>query len=242
MISNTNRLGRITSSNAHLIMAKGKSKTDTFSAGCLTYLNKKKQERKLKRSVSVEKGGRSATWGKVLEGYVFDMLFDPDYELQSTETHLHPKYGEFWSGSPDLVAHDKIGDIKCFEPYEFSLLADIINAKDSELLKANKPDIYWQLLSNAHIMGLNKVEIVAFMPYVTELGQIMDYLDNLDSDNPFAYKFISDAIFNGQIDELPYLPIDSEYKNLNRFEFEVNQDDMDLLEQRMILANDILKN
>lgn len=239
MINNTERNGNFTSSKAGVLMSPGKKKGE-FSAKALTYIEQRKKERKLGRSLSLNKQNRATLWGHCLEGYVLQKLNETDdfngYELTANDSVIHPKYS-FWAGSPDLRHRAKVGDIKCYEPENFVNIVDAMLTGDIQVFKKECPDEYWQLVSNACILNVPNAEIIAFMPYESELFDLMNYVDNLDIDQPWRYKFISDAITNDDYSELPYLPDGGYYKNLNRFEFVVPGEDKLILEEWIIKAN-----
>lgn len=230
------RNGAFTSSNAYLMVAKARS-GNGFSAAALTYIRQRKIERRMGRTIDLNKGGRSALWGLALEGYVYNFLGDFGYDLVSHKSVAHPKHS-FWAGSPDLLLPKiKVGDIKSYEPENFSVLTDAILEKDIEVFKESCPKEYWQLVSNAAINKTPRAEIISFMPYKKDLEAVKDYIDNIDDGmEQWRYKFISDAIGMDDLTSLPYLPDNGYYKDLNRFEFEVPEGDIDFLKSRILLA------
>lgn len=232
---NTLRDGAFTSSKASLLVKSGRG--NEFSAAGLTYIRQRRTERRMGRTIELNKAGRSAAWGLALEGYVYNQLEFSGYELTSQESKQHSLY-PFWVGSADLVApRVKVGDIKCYEPDAFSQLTDAILTQDIETFKDQCPDEYWQLVSNAAINQVPKAEIISFMPYKKDLEAVKDYVDNIDDGmEQWRYKFISDLIGMEELSSIPYLPDNGYYKDLNRFEFEVPVKDIETLTDRILLA------
>jgi hypothetical protein len=98
MINNIARRGNFTSSEIVALTTLSKDKK-SFGAPALTYIEEKNFERKLCRSLDSESNARPLVWGKLLEGYWFDLL-GLEYTLSSTETDVHPTI-KCWSGSKD---------------------------------------------------------------------------------------------------------------------------------------------
>lgn len=239
MIENIERIGSFTSSKAYLLCAKGESKNG-FSAGALTYIKSRQQERKLMRSIDVEVKTRDMLWGLCLEGFVEKQLDEFGYELISNKSKMHPLY-HFWAGSTDLLKlKQKVGDIKCYKPMHFSELSDSILANDTGHFKETSPKEYWQLVSNAIINEVTHAESIAFMPSIDQLPAIAEYISQLDEMEQLKYEFIYNDIVNERLERLPYLPANSDYKPLNRFEFEVPKEDIEFLTKRVLLAESMI--
>lgn len=236
---NKNRIGNFTSSEIYKLMTEGKTK-GTFGKPALTYIQEKIYERKLKRSLDVEASSKPMLWGKFLESRVHDML-PLGWEHKFDETIVHPKYN-FWSGSIDNVnrQEDSVGDTKCLQPKKFCEVVDCLTKcqelNDISLFRDEHPDKYWQLTSNACILGLNYIVPIIYMPYESELEEIRNSVENADLEEPWKYRFITESLKC----ELAYLPDDSEYKNLNIFRFPLDKLDANLLTQRVLEASLIL--
>ncbi len=227
------RIGNFTSSQIHKLIEKGKSE-NSFSAPALTYIEEVNLERKLNRSISIESFSRDMAWGTFCESHVADYL-EFGFDLVSNETILHPRYN-FWAGSTDVKASHKIGEIKCYQPKKFAKYADCLQLKDISLLRKNFPEEYWQLVSNASIHNVKIVEAILFMPYEKDLQLLAERAENYDGSDQWKYRFISES----PKCELAYLPENSKYKDLNRFEFEVPEFDFEFLESRIVLASKLL--
>ncbi len=223
MNENVNRKGNFTSSNAYRLMGTDKVRD--------TYIKHIKWARKLGRSLNLDVSTRTLNWGIFMEHRVFDLL-EFGYELQSQTTKKHETI-PFWSGSPDLInLPKKIADIKCYEPLNFAEYADALLDKDLDVIKKVYAQEYWQLVSNACLFNVPNVEAILYMPYKSELNTIREMAENYDGDDQWKYKFIVDSPDSA----LPYLPDDSFYPNLVRFEFEVPEEDKKALTANIIAA------
>jgi len=237
MVENVERVGNFTSSQIYKLMSSGNQEFG-FGKPAITYIQEKKIERRLKRSISVEKHSRSMSWGKFLEGRVFNLI-GLEYDIQSKSTDEHPTI-KGWTGSKDLIIDGQVvGDIKCFEPKNFALYTDMILAKDVNRFKKEFPAEYWQLISNALINQVKKVEAISYMPFASELVTIREMADEYEDENGNDWKvrWIADA----PNAELPYLPDGGYYNNLNKFRFDVSLEDEALLTDRVMKAIQILE-
>ncbi|MBC7510408.1 MAG: hypothetical protein H7320_16925 [Ferruginibacter sp.] len=228
---NKNRIGNPTSSNIYKLMSNGKA-AGSLGAPAFTYIQECNIERKLGRSISTDITTRDMSWGLFLERRVASLL-EFGYELESQITKTHPTI-PYWAGSADMImAKVKIGDIKCFQPKNFALFTDVLLQNDAFVLKMEYPKEYWQLVSNAIINGVPNAEAISYMPYQSELDEIRW---DADEDEDEKYSWIATT----ENERLAYLPNGGYYKNLNRFEFEVPQDDIEALTARVILAGTML--
>lgn len=221
---------------------KGKLATITedysvLSDEALNYIAEKCIERRIGRNLNVEKTSRSALWGHYNEQRVHDML-PGSYRLIGKVSQAHPEY-QFWVGSPDndCKVDSIVGDIKCYEPKKFveycECLALCIEINDIDKFKINFPQEYWQLVSNACILGMKFMEVILYIPYFGELQKIRQSVLDLDNeDEKKKYGFIAYASYN----ELAWIKDNGYYINLNRFKFEVPEVDKKFLTERVILA------
>lgn len=222
IIGNIERVGNFSSSEIFRLVNSAK----TFSS----YVSEKNMERRLGRSLSIEKSTRPMIWGHFLELYVHENKLSTAYELLSDTTMVHPEFS-YWVGTPDNVNRSAsvVGDTKCFEPKAFCEYVDCISQNDVELFKAEYPKEYWQLVSNACILNMKYIEPIAYMPYLSELPDIRLAAANTEE---WKYKFIAES----ENTELAWLPDNSSYKDLNIIRFEVPQADKDLLTETVIKA------
>jgi len=238
ILHNQLRNGNFTSSKIFELCTSGK-KAGELSEKARKYINKKNIERKLRRSLSLNKGSNATRWGNFIEYRVHNLL-GLGYESIGNITFQHPSVS-FWVGSPDLrnKTESVCGDIKCYEPENFAEYLDVLYKNDTELFKKEYPKEYWQLVSNAIIIGMNYIEPIVYMPYESELPEIREMVHEYDGEDIWKYRFIVES----PISELPYLPNDCKYyKNLNVIRFEVPQSDKDFLTERVIEAGKLLIN
>lgn len=228
------RLTRFTSSDIYRLMTLNK-KGDGFGAPALSYIEEKRLEKRLGRSLTTDVHTRDIAWGNFMEKRVFYLLGDINWVHTGKDTFIHPNIPG-WAGSPDLKAPTKIGDIKCFQPKNFAILTDAILKKDVQAFKESHPKEYWQLVSNCCIHGVDIAEIISYMPYQSELEEIRGMVENYCEPDQFKYEFI----FRATDHELAYLPDGGYYQNLNSFEFEVPESDQLLLTATVLKAIELL--
>lgn len=235
IIENINRPGNFSSSEIFKLTTTGKGENG-FGAPAITYIKEKNFERKLGRCVKTEVYTRPMAWGSFIERYVFDEKLGFEYELHSKTTDTHP-YIPYWVGSKDLIVPgEKIGEIKCYEPKNFAEYTDVLLKGDLELFKTQFPQEYWQCISNAIINEVESAEAISFIPYRSELALIREIAANYDGDDAWKYSFICER----DDVELPFIPDNGYYKNLNRLEFKIPQSDIDFLTAKVIKAGKML--
>lgn len=261
MIQNQNRIGRFTSSKIVALLSTGtremteeelaeqkkanpKSRKKTIECwpgkAALTYIEEKKMERRLGRSLTTEVNARATSWGSLVENRVFDLL-GLEYSLTSKETIVHPEY-PFWAGSPDAEKRNTAPDFKCpLTLKSFCQLVDPIynGLTGMDAMNAIRETheegetYYWQIVSNACIKGYQYGEQIVYMPYLSELLEIKEMAAR---DGSGKFKWIDYAEF----DELPYLLPNGYYKNLNVIRFEIPQADKVLLTRHVEEAGRLL--
>ena len=202
-----------------------------------TYVREKKWELKLGRSINVESNARATSWGTLVEEQAFENL-SLKYSLDSKKRFYHPDFENYWSGAPDLLADDVVGDIKCpFSLTGFADLVEITDVDDPEYFKQVKPDYYWQLVSNSILCDKPIALFVVYVPYKSELDRTRDLAQDTISIEPNKVAFINWASDS----ELPHIPDESQIKNINMMQFEVPEDDKQILKQRVQKAIKLLK-
>lgn len=225
------RIGNPTSSQIFRLCAKDKSggKGEPF----YTYVSEKKREKRLGRSININKDTRATLWGDFMEQYVHDLL-PIGYEFISKKTIEHQTI-KGWVGSPDNknVTLGIVGDIKCYEPDNFTkyvdCLSEAVKTNDTEKFKKEHKKEYWQLVSNAILLGFTTIEAIVFMPFESELPTIRQMAEDYDNFDQYKFRFISES----HKSELPYLPDGGYYNNLNIFRFTIPQSDIDFLTERV---------
>jgi len=234
---NKKRVGFFTSSGIAALMTVSKDRK-SFGAPALTYIEEKRMEKRLGRSLNTEISAKPTSWGKLVENRVFELL-GLEYKLSSQETFVHPAVGN-WSGSPDGNKFDEgktVFDIK--SPWTMKSFCQLADSKTIEELRENHKEgdtYYWQLVSNAILTDSKFAELIVYCPYKSELEAIREYARNYDGADQNKFAFINWA----QDNELPFLMEGGHYKNLNIIRFEVPQADKDLLTEKVIAAGRLL--
>lgn len=234
MLSNI-RVGRFTSSSIYFLMKKGRGGAP--SVATQSYIEEKIMERKLGRTLNADLSSRPTVWGHALEKRLNTLLNMFEYNYCSDETIQHPEIAS-WVGTPDFITSDRVVDAKC--PYtlkSFCQLADIAIAGDVEKLKEDKPEYYWQLVSNSILTKKENAELIVYCPYKSELQDIRDTTDSLEEgeQNKLAWIYFSDD------EDLPYLVEGNYYKNMYKFVFEVPEIDKDALASAVVEASKLLE-
>ena len=135
VLDNKNRIASISSSKAHLITANGIGKKP-FSAGCITYLNQLKREKRFTLSVEDNFYSRPAAWGIFCERYVSENILGFKYKHLGDVTFTHPEINR-WVGTPDFLSADCVSELKAYYPKKFTEYAEAIESQDLELIKKN---------------------------------------------------------------------------------------------------------
>lgn len=233
----SSRVANFSSSEIHKLMSKGRGAwtIDNVGSPFNTYIRDKVWESRLGRPLHQRQNSRITTWGLFVEKIVFDKL-GMDYKLESKTRYVHPEI-ERWTGMPDVITRDglKVGDIKCpWTLLSFCEMADAM-AEGWEELKRVKPEYYWQLVSSSVLTGANIAELIVYVPYKSELQEIKDAANNHAWDGTLSENDVQ-FINYATDEELPYLKEGKAYPNLISLEFEVPQEDKDLLTARVKLA------
>lgn len=242
-MNNENRKARFTSSKVHLLCANGRSKVNDdsenkWSAGAVTYINEKANEKRFGKCLDV--GGvpsQPARWGTFLEMVIYSKL-GLEWSIVSKETRKHPKYSDFWSGSPDLIVEGKkIGEIKCYQPKNFCNYNNMLMKQDVQLFKKDFAQEYWQIVSNACIYDVPFGEAISYMPYEEELEEIIQLAVDQDDASQWQYRFIAE----GSKETLPHIKKGGYYSSITTFGFDIPKEDKEFLEERIVKASEELK-
>lgn len=243
------RTGNISSSEIVGLTTNGRTK-DSFGAPFYTYVDECIMERFFKHKLENETDVKAFSWGKMCEVIVHDLL-PTDYVMQCEETEQHPIFKE-WCGTPDALKFvddkcDTITDTKCpltrkgfynliKRLYDFDGLT--VTKKENidgnliiQMIREDSKEgekYYWQLVSNACILGAKYAELIVFMPYYEDLETIKEYNRTLDE----PYWLVERA----KEGELPYIYKESGIENLNIIRFEIPEEDKIFLESRVISA------
>lgn len=223
------RFGNFSSSSIWKLTTVSTDKK-SFGKPALTYIKEKKYELLLGRSLQKDAKSKSLLWGRLCESFVFSKL-DLMYKLESKIRYQHKDITN-WNGMPDTLRNDVVGDIKC--PFTLLSFIDLVQSCSNgyESFKKESPEYFWQLISNAILTDSKKIELIIFCPYLEDLQEIRNLaMDNLD------YKFLDYA----DNEELPYLIKGNHFKDLNIFEFDIEQSDIDFLTEKVSKAVELLK-
>lgn len=243
MNNKPNRVARLTSSKASLLMVQGKGEFG-FGAGAITYINDKRKELEYGRGISLPIYKKEILWGKVWEVWVHWQL-GGEYKLIIDQTTVHPKYS-FWSGSEDFQVEIEggcISELKCYQMSNHYDYVKCLEKKDTAIFKKEYADEYWQIVSNSCIHGTKYGEAIAFLPTESNLIEMRRLLDetnyiekNLKDEDPFKYMFISTT----PLYDLAFIPSHSDFPSMVKFRFEVPITDKIALTERMIKAGKLL--
>ncbi len=234
---------------------KGTRKTkDDYGAPFYTYVEECIMERFFAQRLENDVDVLAMSWGKLCENIVHHEL-SFDYIFQSDKTYVHKLYPD-WVGTPDGTKLsrkkvDTVTDIKCplTRKAFFNLVRDLydfdgVKVKRKKIVdwagviqairKRSKEGekYYWQLVSNACILGAKYAELIVFMPYKEELESIRLFNSKMDVPN-----YLVGRATDG---ELPYIYKERGIKNINVIRFEVPQADKDFLTDRVKAAIDLI--
>jgi hypothetical protein len=236
IIENNLRPGNFTSSQIYRLVGS--------AAVSKTYILEKNIERKLGLNLKQSIQTKQTAWGHFIELWVHEKKLGLTYSSSGKETFEHPTI-PFWKGSPDFRCESKkiIAECKGYERKNFSIYADAIRDNSADSLRINCPEEYWQLVSNAIVLGYDKIQPIAFMPYYSEFSDIADFIDNIDDmEVQMNFKYIFDAITSGRAKtDLTYLPDNGYYENLTTCILDVPQNDIDFLTGRVLEAGKLLQ-
>lgn len=252
ILDNKERNGNFTSSKIAALLseppAAAKKAGEIFGKAAVTYIKERNYERRLGRSLDTELKAKAVTWGLLVEYLVFQKL-GLDYILTSDVTKQHPTI-PYWLGSKDAWKDDEgmtVIDIK--SPLTPKSFCDLVTPLYDGLTGMNainavrdmhtEGDTYYtQLLSNACIDSAEHCELIVFMPYKKFLPDIRMRAKKLVDDGQDKFKWIMYA----EDGELPWLPDDGYYKDLNIIRFTPPQEDRDNLTSRVRKAGELLIN
>jgi len=229
------RNGNFSSSGIYQLMSNGKAKGSVGKA-FTTYARQKRWERKLGRSLSQGFGNKATKWGTLVERQAYEKLLarlcSYKYELVSDVRYKHKDYPDYWTGMPDLINHDEVGDIKC--PFSLNQFIGLLESfVDLQTFKKAHPDYYWQLVSNAILCDVDKAVLVVYVPYKKDLAQIRDMASLISVETGSSdYNFLQ---YDDE-ESLPYLPDNCGTPDVNCFHFDVSEEDKQALTERVKLA------
>ena len=175
-----------------------------------------------------------------------------DYVFCSNETKLHPTIN-FWSGSKDGYRDSKSTIVEYKAPFTKDSFCQLVRPlyHGLEGIKAmyairdgynhegfeypahtDGDKYYWQCVSNAIIEGVDFAELIVFMPYQSQLLDIM----NAAQDDP-AYNWMKYSA-----DSIPFIKDGGFFKNLNVIRFKLPEEDKIFLTNQVLKAGEMLVN
>ena len=224
------RIGNFTSSEIYRLFESKRV--------CDTYIAEKNIERRMGLSLKQEVYSRPMAWGEIIEIWVHEKELGISYTPSGTETFAHPDF-DYWAGSPDFICESKqlIAECKGYERKNFSVYADAIMSNDLNRLREDCPSEFWQLVSNATILGMDYIQPILFMPYLSQLPDIRMFAENINIEDPARFKYICDS----QDCQLAYLLDGGYYKNFVTNIYKVEDSLKNELTDKVRLAGTYLK-
>lgn len=218
------------------------------------YLKEKRAERDLCRSIDLGAYSQEMTWGKIIEAYFFlqEKYFPTGsgYSLCSKQTAVHQKY-PYWVGSCDVEGKNDAGEIKCFYPKNYYVLASALKKLNEgkmslEEFKKDHKEVFWQVMSNAVILGKTHATIFAYIPTKEELEDCILMLEETNFGekiglDPWMFRFMIEAKENDKLYKLPYIdPEKTDFPNMVKHTFELPVDDVILITKKVVEAYKLL--
>lgn len=221
------RVGTFSSSEIWKLTKLGRDKK-SFGAIALTYIEEKKMERKLGRALTPFTFSRPTSWGTFLESYAYDRIIEQSNNWKLVSDGTRFKHEELpWTGVPDLLdGRGAVGDIKC--PYTLKSFCEMSDTND---LKQDKPEYYWQLVSNAILTKCDIAYLFVYCPYKGELKKIRKHFSQFEEMSWIHY--LEDK-------ELPYLILGNEYNDIATHTFEIPKEDIEFLTEQVTKATELL--
>lgn len=244
-MNSNRRNGNFTSSEIVALTTSDRSKKEPGKP-FFNYVEEKKFERNLKRSLDTKLTARPLSWGKLCEIYLFQNKGLIQYTPLMDEPMKHPIY-DFWWGSPDAFNNniDAVSELKCPQTLKsFCQLVEPLRIGLSGIdamnhIRDNHSDgdkYYWQIVSNAIITKKSKGELIIFCPQQAELQNLRDLAQQMPAEELSDYYWI----VNSFDENLPYLLPESAYNSFNSIVFDIPQEDIDFLTIRTLLAEQTL--
>lgn len=173
--------------------------------------------------------GRAGSWGTMCEKYAYLTHANQDrWRFQSDLFIINPAIPHH-GGTPDMVADDAVADIKCFWQDKVTRLRLVMHQGGPHALREEFPDVYWQLLSNAMILRVNKAVLFSFIPSIIELDNIRDFAADLTGNEHKWVVYASD-------EELPHIGTDAIIDPVEEMEWVVDSGDLDALKENISAA------
>lgn len=187
------RLGKFTSSEIHKLMQSGRSKSDYFGKGAMTYIKSKVAEL-ITGERTPDVSSNAIEYGRSLEPEAFEVFNRERPDLKAVHFGIAvPKFypfGDFAGGSPDGETCDNgIIEIKC--PYNSTNHIEHLLLNSSEDLKDYSPEYYYQVQANMLFTGSDVAYFISYDPRVIsykERIKILRVEPNTDDHNEIAER------------------------------------------------------
>lgn len=228
------RIGTFSSSSIWKLMSKGK-KAGAVGKPFNDYVQDKIYEVRTGVEMQKESNARPLAWGNLIEEVAFSNLKGAT-NANELPRYTHPTLP--WTGRPDHLYPDTVGDIKSpWTPKSFCILADILMSENiGEKLKIKKPEYYWQLVSNSILTGLPNCELAIYIPYKFQLPFIRELASQQDEEIQNKFAFIHWA----SDEELPHIIKGKYYKQMYIGRFTPPEEDKKALIARVEMASEML--
>lgn len=212
--------------------------TDRKSWGkpALTYIKQKKREKRLGIEMDIENTSHATSWGRAMEGYLYDTHIEAEYVIRSNITTIHES--GLFGGTEDFLGLNEIAEVKCPATRNaFCDLVDIIEEASVSNFKNTHNEYYWQCVTNSVVKNVDYAELIVFMPFESEMPAIIEYIDLIDD---FQLQKDIQWVLHEDIKRIPHIPDGCKYKNVNRFKFLVPAEDKAMVIEKTKLASYLL--
>ena len=171
------RLGKITSSNFHKLMGKGRAKDAEFSSTGYSYLYEKIAEMITGEQGSDLSGMKAIEWGNEMEQHAVTALKKKGYEFEyfGKENPKFFDYNKYSGGSPDGLNNDTVFEIKC----PFNSTHHIVNLigsrgfRPADWLKTNRIEHWTQVQFNMMCTNTDKGLLASFDPRCADANHVL---------------------------------------------------------------------
>ena len=221
------RVGNFSSSEIWKL-TKLNRKGDDFGQIALTYIEEKMYEKRLGKALTPHTFAKPTAWGTFMEQMAYERIQEvtDKWELVSDD-RLYHKEIEHWSGVPDLKAPGEVGDIKC--PWTSKSFCEMYEIQGAEEMKKKKPEYYWQLVSNAILLGdINKASLFIYTPYEGQLNKVRQR------------GLVEGEDWLGYCDHLPSVILGNYYNDLKEIQIEISNEDKEFLTSQVQKASVLL--
>ena len=227
------RHGQFSSSQVSALMSNGKT-TGSEGVPFYKYIDQKKNEIKAGRQLSNQVRAVEFDWGNMCEAIAFAEINDFDYQLVSEKfRYQHPTFA--LTGVPDYLVKSKkkVGDIKC--PWTLNSFFDLIKLDTAQKLEKEKPEYFWQLVSNAILTGSEVCELAIFMPTKSMISTIQHISEQslMNEDSTKHYYF-----HKKNINEMPWT---LDMATIHKMEFALTSEMVERFNFRLEKATNLLR-